>query len=67
MESTGLIKEDRQDNTNNLCKALPYFIEIQKSESIKIKIPCSNEDVAKKILASYSNYKSNSKIPLVRD
>lgn len=67
MESTALIKEDRQDNTDNLCKTLPYFIEIQKSENVKIKIPCSNEAVAKKVLISYTNCKSNSKISLVRN
>lgn len=42
-----------------------YYIEIQKSENRRIKIPCSNEEVGKRILASYSNNKSNSKLSLM--
>ena len=52
MENIGLLSlECRQDNTNkDQLKELPYFIVIQK-----IKIPCANETIAKKVLASYSN------------
>ena len=45
----------------------PYFVEIQKSVNVKIKIPCSNETIAKKLLAAYSNYNSKSKAPLMGD
>lgn len=50
---------------NERLKALPYYIVLQKSENKTIKIPCSSELVAKKVLASYTNSNSNSKVPLV--
>lgn len=56
------------DNTEqDKLKASPYFIVIQKTEDKEIKIPCSNEAVARNVLASYSNYKSKSKTSLMRD
>lgn len=55
-------KEDNtsQENQEKLT-GLPYFIEIQRAINKKIKIPCSNEIIAKRVLASYSNNKSNNK------
>lgn len=38
---------------------LPYFIEYQKSENKKIKIPCSNETVAKRVLSTLSKSNNN--------
>lgn len=50
-----LIPENRSDNTNkDQLKGLPYFIVIQRINK-KIKIPCANETIAKKVLASYSH------------
>ena len=55
MENLTLIEENRQGNTNNnQIKGLPYFIVLQKTNK-QIKIPCANETIAKKVLASYSN------------
>ena len=60
-----LSPEDRQDNTNKeQIKGFPYFIVIQKTNK-QIKIPCANENVAKKILAAYSNNNSNCKVSLM--
>lgn len=53
MEDTILI-EERQDNTNSKYNALPYFIEIQNTGNKKMRIPCSNEEVAKNILARFN-------------
>ena len=66
MEHVSLLSsEDRQDNTNKeQLKGLPYFIVIQKTNK-KIKIPCANEIIAKKVLASYSNNNSNCKVSLM--
>ncbi len=66
MENISLLRpKDRQDNTNKeQVKGLPYFIVIQKTNK-QIKIPCANENVAKKILAAYANNNSNSKISLM--
>ena len=62
MEIVSLFEKEKQDNT------LPYFVEIQRTnDKKKMRIPCSNETVAKRVLASYSNYKSNGKVPLVRN
>ncbi len=46
-------------------KGLPYFIVIQKANNKQIRIPCSNEKVARRLLASYSNNYSNCKISLM--
>ena len=66
MESIKLLSpEDRQDNTNKEpLKGLPYFIVIQRTDK-QIKIPCANESIAKRLLAAYSNNKSNSKVSLM--
>ncbi|MBI2996475.1 MAG: hypothetical protein HYY52_07220 [Candidatus Melainabacteria bacterium] len=40
-------------------KLLPIFIVIERSNEKKIKIPCSNEVVAKKVLASFAGLKTN--------
>ncbi len=59
------LTEDIQGNTNNNpMKGLPYFIVLQKTNK-QIKIPCANENVAKKILLAYSNNNSNSKTSLM--
>ena len=58
VNSVSLCNKDQDTNKN---KAL-YFIEIQKSEMRKIKIPCSNEAIAKKILQTYSNNNSDCKV-----
>ena len=48
---------ERQDNTNKCSvSALPYYVEIQKKETTKIKIPCSSELVAKKVLSNYKTF-----------
>lgn len=63
-----LLSEKDKDEVNTDVKKLnefTYFIEIQRSANKKIKIPCSSEAVARRILASYSNNKSNSKISFV--
>ena len=52
--------KDKQDSKEQL-KGAPYFIVIQKKENKTIIIPCSNEQIAKKVLASHSNYNSNCK------
>ena len=64
MENPRLIHAERQDNDTKH-KTLPYFIEIKKAENKKLRIPCSNELVANKVLTSYSNYSSKSKVSLV--
>ena len=66
MENINLLgPENRQDNTNKeQLKGFPYFIIIQKTNK-QIKIPCANENVAKKILAAYSNNNSNNKVSFV--
>ena len=66
MENVNLLgPENRQDNTNKeQLNGLPYFIIIQRTNK-QIKIPCANENVAKKILATYSNNNSNNKVPLM--
>lgn len=67
MESYLLNKKNNKEDNITFEKLIkpPYFIEIIKSNDKKIKIPCSNEAVAKKILAAYSNNNSNSKVSLV--
>ncbi len=62
MEDVSLLSlEYRQDNTNkDQLKGLPCFIIIQKTNK-KIKIPCANETIAKKVLASHFNTNSNFK------
>ena len=62
MENINLLEKEAEGNTTKKIKGLPHFVIIQKAEGKKIKIPCANENVAKKILASYSNYNSNCKI-----
>ena len=59
MENISLLRpENRQDNTNKAqIKGLPCFIVIQK-----IKIPCANPEIGKRILASF---KGTSKEQLV--
>ncbi len=66
MENLSLLNpEQRQDNTNkNQLKGFPFFIVIQTINK-QIKIPCANEAIAKRILASYANNNSNSKVPLM--
>ena len=66
MENRSLLgPEDRQDNTNKeQLKGFPYFIIIQKTNK-QIKIPCANENIAKKILAAHSNNNSNNKVSLM--
>ena len=57
--------ETRQDNTNKeQLKGFPYFITLQKTNK-QIKIPCANETIANRLLATYSNNNSNSKISLM--
>ena len=46
-------------------KGLPYFIVIQKANDKQIKIPCSNEEIAKRILRTYAHNNSNCKTPLM--
>ncbi len=59
---------DKNDNPVKDSKAyFPYFVEIEKPGKRKIKIPCVNEKIAKKILTAYSNHNSYSEVPLVRD
>lgn len=66
MKNVSLLSlKDIQDNTNKeQLKGLPYFIVIQRTNK-QIKIPCANEIVAKRILATYSNNNSNSKVSLM--
>ena len=63
-----LLSEKDKDEVNtdvNKLNGFPYFIEIQRVSNKKIKIPCSSEAVAKRILATYANNNSNSKVSLV--
>ena len=66
-----LVNQENQDNLkeketlNIQTKLPPYFIVIEKPNNKKIKIPCASEIVAKRLLASYSNHKSNCKISLM--
>ena len=66
MENTNLLSsENRQDNTNKeQLKGFPYFIVLQKTNK-QIKIPCANEVIAKRLLATYTNNDSNSKSSLM--
>ena len=45
MENLQLIQIDKKQELS------PYFITIYKSEDKKLKIPCVNEAIAKKVLA----------------
>ena len=45
MENLQLIQIDKKRDIS------PYFITIYKSEDRKVKIPCVNEAIAKKVLA----------------
>ena len=67
MNNTLLNKIDTKEENTNQGKqiVLPYFIEIKKAENKKIKIPCSNEKIAKKVLASHANNNSNCKVSLM--
>ena len=66
MEDISLL-EDKQGNTNNnQIKGFPCFIVLQRINK-KIKIPCANKNIAKKVLTAYSNNNSNSKISLMWD
>lgn len=42
-------KENEKEKNNGLV----HFIELEKSENKKIKIPCSNENIAAKVIASF--------------
>ena len=65
MENISLLgPENRQDNINEELKGLPYFIVLQKTNK-QIKIPCANKDIAKRLLAAYSNNNCNSKTSLM--
>ena len=44
---------------------LPYFIEIQKTNNRKIKIPCANEIVASKVMERLKKLKIESTITLI--
>ena len=44
---------------------LPYFIEIQKTNDRKIKIPCANEIVASKVMERLKKLKTKSTITLL--
>ena len=59
------VREKLEDNNQLKSKKLPYFIVLYKNENKKIKIPCSNETVAMRILNSYTNNNSNCKISLM--
>ncbi len=46
--------QTKQDNTlKDGTKGLPYFVIINKSNKKEVKIPCANEDVAKKVLGTF--------------
>ena len=66
MENISLLgPENRQDNKNKeQLKGFPYFIVIHNTNK-QIKIPCANETIAKRLLASYSNNNSNNKVSFV--
>ena len=50
-----LSQKDIQDNTNiEQLKGFPYFISIQRTNK-KIKIPCANEAIAKRISSITQN------------
>ena len=57
------VAEEQKDNKPILGKqeAMPFFIEIYKEENKKIKIPCSNENIAVKVLDVYKRLKVRSK------
>ena len=67
MENLKLLDlKERQDNTiKKQLPRLPHFIVIKKTGEKNIKIPCANEAIAKRLLASYTNNNSNSKISLM--
>lgn len=67
MNNTPVLDLDDRQNKDNIIKPknTPYFLIIQKSENKKIKIPCSSESMAKKLLVSYSNNYSDCKVSLV--
>ena len=57
MENKDIAVIQDQDNLfkKEHTKELPYYIVIQKVNNKQIKIPCSNEEVAKRLLASLSS------------
>ena len=65
MENTNLHTLKDCKNSIGKYNTLPIIAEISKGESKKIRIPCSSEEVAKKVLYSY--YHSQSKVSLVRN
>lgn len=51
--------EEIIENKNSKTKNLIYFIEIQKQENKKFKIPCSNEIIARKVLENFHRITSS--------
>lgn len=66
MENVTLLSsEKRQDNTDiKKIKGFPFYILIEKQNK-QIKIPCANENIAKRLLTTYSNNNSNCKVSLM--
>ena len=54
----GSIKENKS-------RLLPYFIEIQRTNNKKVKIPCSSQIVANKVLEGLKRLKVTSTINLL--
>lgn len=69
MNNTPVLDLNDRQNKDNIIKPknTPFFLIIQKAENKEIKIPCSSESVAKKLLVSYSNNYSNCKVFLMRN
>lgn len=61
-----LLKESDLSTNNNkeALKELPYYIVILRNENKKMKIPCSNETVAKKVLAGFTKLVQPSQLQL---
>ena len=56
METQSLTVIQEQDNLykKEHTKQLPYFIVIKKANDKTIKIPCSNEEIARKLLTRFN-------------
>lgn len=55
MQTTALL-ETMEKEGNDIQQRLtnsPYFILIERAKNKKVRIPCANEEVAKRILASF--------------
>lgn len=64
MSENSVLETEMIQRSNKPLK-LPYFIEIQKTNNRKIKIPCANETVASKIIERLKKLKTESTVTLL--